>query len=161
MRESHWSDRYISSLYFSITTMVTIGYGDVHAQNRNEQIYSIFAMILASGVFGYAMNNVMVLFQVKSEEEQEMQKKHSIILQYMKQKDINGGLHARVKNYLEWLSDSEQLARNSHYQIIQNLSHNLKNEVISLIQGRVLRNIHVLHHFSPTLTTKLAFQIQE
>lgn len=69
MLDDHWSDRYISSLYFSITTMVTIGYGDIHAYTSTEMIYAIFAMILASGVFGYAMNNVMVLFQDKSEEE--------------------------------------------------------------------------------------------
>lgn len=41
--------------------MITIGYGDVHPYTTPEMIFAISAMILASGVFGYAMNSIMVL----------------------------------------------------------------------------------------------------
>jgi len=27
---SNWETRYLDALYFSITTMITIGYGDIH-----------------------------------------------------------------------------------------------------------------------------------
>jgi len=29
--EYPWSDRYISSIYFAVTTMITVGYGDINA----------------------------------------------------------------------------------------------------------------------------------
>lgn len=43
--------------------MITIGYGDIHPYTTPEMIFAIFAMILASGVFGYSMNSVMTLFE--------------------------------------------------------------------------------------------------
>lgn len=45
-----------------MTTMITVGYGDVHAYTYEEMIYAIFLMLLASAVFGYTTNIVMELF---------------------------------------------------------------------------------------------------
>jgi hypothetical protein len=42
--------------------MITVGYGDIHAVTSSEMIFAIFQMILASGVFGYTMNSIMLLF---------------------------------------------------------------------------------------------------
>lgn len=42
--------------------MITVGYGDIHPYTEWEMIYVIFAMILASGVFGYTMNSIMSIF---------------------------------------------------------------------------------------------------
>ena len=37
--------------------MITVGYGDIVPVNNNEKIYSIFAMLVACGVFAYTMNS--------------------------------------------------------------------------------------------------------
>jgi len=46
-------DCYIVSLYFTVTTITTIGYGDVIPVTTNERIYVIFAMLV--GVFTFAL----------------------------------------------------------------------------------------------------------
>lgn len=43
--------------------MITIGYGDIRAYTAPEMCFAIIIMIIASGVFGYAMNSIMVMFQ--------------------------------------------------------------------------------------------------
>ena len=53
-----WQDRYISSIYWAVTTMITVGYGDIVAKNKQEMIVAIFTMMMACGVFGYTMNTV-------------------------------------------------------------------------------------------------------
>lgn len=40
-------DRYIACLYFSFSTMATVGYGDITPQTNLEKIYSIFGMLIA------------------------------------------------------------------------------------------------------------------
>lgn len=42
--------------------MITIGYGDISPKNTIERSFGIFVMILASGVFGYVMNSIVLLF---------------------------------------------------------------------------------------------------
>ncbi|MCL7040459.1 hypothetical protein MKW94_028362, partial [Papaver nudicaule] len=50
--------RYITSIYWSITTMTTVGYGDLHAQNTGEMIFNIFYMLFNLGLTAYLIGNM-------------------------------------------------------------------------------------------------------
>ena len=53
-----WDIKYMSSIYWSITTMITVGYGDIYPINKEEKLFGIFAMLLACGIFAYTMNTM-------------------------------------------------------------------------------------------------------
>ncbi|KAL8149684.1 hypothetical protein AgCh_006630 [Apium graveolens] len=50
--------RYVTSIYWSITTLTTVGYGDLHAQNTGEMIYAIFYMLFNLGLTAYLIGNM-------------------------------------------------------------------------------------------------------
>lgn len=50
--------RYISAMYWSITTMTTVGYGDLHAQNTVEMVFIIFYMLFNLGLTAYIIGNM-------------------------------------------------------------------------------------------------------
>ncbi|KAK3011337.1 hypothetical protein RJ639_011724 [Escallonia herrerae] len=54
---SHWI-RYISAMYWSITTMTTVGYGDLHAVNTVEMIFIFFFMLFNLGLTAYIIGNM-------------------------------------------------------------------------------------------------------
>jgi hypothetical protein len=45
---------YIAAIYFTVTTIVTVGFGDIHAYNYGEQIISIFLMLIGVISFSFA-----------------------------------------------------------------------------------------------------------
>ncbi|KAM5574453.1 potassium channel AKT2/3 [Rosa sericea] len=57
-RETSLWIRYISALYWSITTMSTVGYGDLHAVNTMEMIFIIFYMLFNLGLTAYLIGNM-------------------------------------------------------------------------------------------------------
>ncbi|CBI23771.3 unnamed protein product, partial [Vitis vinifera] len=57
-RETSLWIRYISALYWSITTMTTVGYGDMHAVNTMEMIFIIFYMLFNLGLTAYLIGNM-------------------------------------------------------------------------------------------------------
>ena len=48
-----WGEQYLTSLYWSITTLTTVGYGDISATNEAEKYVAIAALIV--GVMCYAV----------------------------------------------------------------------------------------------------------
>ncbi|XP_057949752.1 potassium channel KAT3-like [Malania oleifera] len=55
--ESLW-DRYITTIYWSITTLTTTGYGDLHAENPREMLFDIFYMLFNLGLTSYLIGNM-------------------------------------------------------------------------------------------------------
>ncbi|WOH03750.1 hypothetical protein DCAR_0623150 [Daucus carota subsp. sativus] len=50
--------RYLTSMYWSITTMTTTGYGDLHATNNAEMLFDIMYMLFNLGLNSYIIGNM-------------------------------------------------------------------------------------------------------
>ncbi|XP_015574989.1 potassium channel KAT1 isoform X1 [Ricinus communis] len=55
--DSLW-DRYVTAIYWSITTLTTTGYGDLHAENPREMLFDIFYMLFNLGLTAYLIGNM-------------------------------------------------------------------------------------------------------
>lgn len=62
-RPPSYNRRYVSSVYFTSITVITIGYGDIHPVNATEQIVVIVMCLLACGIFGYSLNRIGEIIQ--------------------------------------------------------------------------------------------------
>lgn len=52
------------AVYFVIVTMCTVGYGDIRPVSVYETILSLFSIILACGVFAFAINKIGIVLSV-------------------------------------------------------------------------------------------------
>ncbi|KAL3747596.1 hypothetical protein ACJRO7_016401 [Eucalyptus globulus] len=50
--------RYVTSLYWSITTLTTVGYGDLHPVNVREMLFDIFFMLFNLSLTAYLIGNM-------------------------------------------------------------------------------------------------------
>ncbi|KAH7837049.1 hypothetical protein Vadar_008965 [Vaccinium darrowii] len=57
-KEESIRDRYVISIYWSITTLSTTGYGDLHAENIREMLFSSFYMLFNLGFTAYLIGNM-------------------------------------------------------------------------------------------------------
>jgi len=69
---------YVDSLYFSIITLTTIGYGDFSPQTIEGKLFTIFYIILGIGMILTFINTVYHHFQKEWEEEQKKNKKKKV-----------------------------------------------------------------------------------
>jgi hypothetical protein len=59
-QENLWT-LYITSIYWSITTLTTVGYGDLHPVNEREMIFDSFFMLLNLALTAYIIGNMTIL----------------------------------------------------------------------------------------------------
>ena len=50
--------RYAASMYWSITTLTTVGYGDMHAVNTGEMVFTTAYMLFNLGLTAYLIGNM-------------------------------------------------------------------------------------------------------
>ena len=68
-----WESKYINSLYWSLVTMVTVGYGDIVPQNNLEKVFCILTMLIGFTIFGFTLGNFGNIIQRMNAKNQELQ----------------------------------------------------------------------------------------
>lgn len=66
----NWSN-YINALYWCITTLTTVGYGDIIAETNAQKLYSIIVEISGIVVYGYLIGNVVNILSKKDPAKQQ------------------------------------------------------------------------------------------
>jgi hypothetical protein len=88
--EESWLDRfddtsakskYISSIYFTITTITTVGYGDISGQNSKERVVSIAIMIVGVISFSFATGSLSSILQNYDHANAKLSAKMNILNQ--------------------------------------------------------------------------------
>ena len=50
--------RYVYSIYWALTTLTTVGYGDITPTNDLERAYTLGALLIGALLFGYLLSSV-------------------------------------------------------------------------------------------------------
>ena len=99
--DSTVEEKYITSLYWALTTTTTVGYGDISPSTRNERIYAMFGMILACGVFAFIIGSIETILKDQSQSAAQFKEKILHTNQYLMARKVPKPLRDKVRRYLE------------------------------------------------------------
>ena len=155
--------KYITCFYWSVTTMITVGYGDIIAYTAIERVFAIIVMLMSCGVFAYSLNSVGSIFQEMYKKDNEFRAKIVDITYYMKKRNINKALQLKVKRYLEYMHEEEIYGYQRGTELIIGLSNKLQEEICEELYGKILRNLRIFkdNKFSMQFLQKLSLKMQE
>ena len=94
---------YVRALYWCVTTMATVGYGDITPSTTPQMLYAIVVMILGAGVYGYVIANVATILSNIDPARvryREMVERLSVFMRY---RDIPNDLQKRILDYNAYL----------------------------------------------------------
>ncbi|XP_017256707.1 potassium channel SKOR isoform X1 [Daucus carota subsp. sativus] len=98
-REINLWKRYLTSLYFSIITMATVGYGDIHAVNPREMIFVMIYVSLDMVLGAYLIGNITALI-VKGSKTERYRDKMSDIFKYLSRNRLGKDIRRLIKDHL-------------------------------------------------------------
>ncbi|KAM3138945.1 hypothetical protein pb186bvf_008958 [Paramecium bursaria] len=142
-----WSQRYIVSLYWSVITTLTIGYGDIVPQTNLERFFVILIALVICGVFGYAISTIGEILKNLQEREAYQKQQMKQVNQYIKEKQLNTQLSLRVRKYFEYQLDLQKYENGLQDQVLKRLNEDLKSEVLFDIYLKVLLKSQIIKKY--------------
>ncbi len=158
-----WKVRYVYCIYWAVTTLITVGYGDITPQNPFEILFTIFVILIGCGTFAYGINSVGSILANMMKREQEFKKEVKVLNNFMQRNNLNFDLQTRLREYFLYIrneENSEDLEKEE--AILKKLSSTLQNEVILHTTGLALKNIKMLSiNFSEFFLQKLVLKMKQ
>ena len=125
------SKQYIYSVYWSLTTLTTVGYGDITPTNMIERCYCLFAMLIGAMMFGYMMSTIGSMVTTMDRQAAAFEEKMDKVKEWMTTRNIPRKLLIRVRKYYE-----HYYTRKSAFDeedIVRGLTPALRAEVTSIL----------------------------
>lgn len=89
-------DQYVASYYWATTTMLSIGYGDVHAYNNSERIYSMFVFLIGGLLFGTVVTKITKLLQSRNPSKRSLKIKLDELKAYLGDSSVPVPMKIRI-----------------------------------------------------------------
>ena len=58
------AERYTTSLYFTLSSLTSVGFGNVSANTNNEKVFSVLVMLIGALMHAVVFGNVTAIIQV-------------------------------------------------------------------------------------------------
>ncbi|KAF4042626.1 Ion transport protein [Phytophthora infestans] len=131
--------KYIASIYWAITTMTTVGFGDIYPVNDFEKGFCILVLIGGTTLFAYVVGTVI---EVASNSKSLMNREHEMVQRvnaYIKERGVSSEFIVACQEHLRFV-DAEKtfFVENSLFDA---LSYSLRSELILLLNGGVVSKI--------------------
>ena len=94
--------RYVVSVYWAITTMTTIGYGDIVPNTNEERLFCIVCMLMGSATYAYGITQIVNLLANLDVAEIRYRRQMDELNEYMDLRSLPHALRSRVREYYEF-----------------------------------------------------------
>ena len=91
--------RYVVSLYWAVTTLTTMGYGDITPKVMAEYIYTIVVMLMGVSFYAYIASNVSIVLANMDEAGSEYRDNMEKLGEFMTRKRMTLPLRRRLRKY--------------------------------------------------------------
>ncbi|KAM3127525.1 hypothetical protein pb186bvf_020367 [Paramecium bursaria] len=137
LQDSDVLTQYIASIYYSFTTLTTVGYGDIHSSTTAEMIITIVFMIVGVCFYSFTIGLLSsVLLQIDYKAH-KLSKKKAILNEFCKEKKISKLLRDRLKETLENNFSKNCFIWADNQNIFSDLPINLRYDIMMNIHGGV------------------------
>ncbi len=94
---------YIQALYWCITTLTTVGYGDITPSTNLETLYTMMVMMMGVAVYGYVIGSVASILSKIDPARTRHREIVEKITAFMRYRQIPLRLQRRILDYYEYL----------------------------------------------------------
>ena len=141
--ESFWKI-YLTGIYFIITTVTSVGYGDVTSVNRTELGIGIFLLAIGSSAYSSMLNFIESLIKRNDDQTYDYIKNCQLLEKIRMTHHMSSELYGKIYRLLKYRLMYEKKDKNI---IIDSLPLGLRNRLIYEMYKPIIQNFIFFKHF--------------
>ena len=143
--ESSYISIYFTSFYFIITTLTTVGYGDITGKNIKETIFQIYLLIFGIVAYSWLISNLSNMILEKNKMTELFNEKVRILDNIRLQYNVmNEELYTKIYRYLEYTHFNY---KKNPKMIIDTLPYSLKKILLNEMYKPLINNFNFFKNF--------------
>jgi CRP-like cAMP-binding protein len=128
---------YIVAMYWVMTTVATVGYGDIHPVNTEERVFNCFTMLAGVCIYSYMIGALTNLISSLDSRKSKLTQK----LELLRQLSRTYGLSAAFADKLSGAIEYEHRNTNKEIdELVSNLPTSLKTQLLTTIHHKKIEN---------------------
>jgi ankyrin repeat protein len=137
-------ERYVTTLYWSVVTFTTVGYGDFSPVNSAEQIWGMIYMLLNIILHSWIIGSITLLIVKHDEKTGEYRTRLQVLDQYSSMHSLGRPLQKRLKTQLKLDFNNSEIADE---EVLKNFPSSVRRRVLrrlylpSLLQTSLMNGI--------------------
>jgi hypothetical protein len=129
---------YMTAFYFTVTTLVTVGYGDITPYSIEEKLLCILLMLIGVISFSFATGALASIITSHDSKEALIAEKIATLNEIQMDYDVNIELFNKLARTIKFDYSKKQ---KDILQFIEELPHKLRLELSMVIHSKMYQNI--------------------
>eukprot|EP01135_Chromosphaera_perkinsii_P001801 Nk52_evm70s210 gene=Nk52_evmTU70s210 len=149
---------YIDSLYFALTSLTTVGFGNIAPETQEEKIFSICSMILGAFVYASVFGNVTAVMDRLHSTTTRYRSRIAGIDEFIRFHKLPKDMQKRIHQYAEY---SWQLTQGIDMNsVLMNLSDSLRSDVTMYLYKHLIHCSPLFRGASEGCIRSVAMKLQ-
>ena len=142
LSRANWDQLYLTAIYWSLSTIATVGFGDIHPLTELEIAFTVLLMFVGAIAFGYIVGHVSSLVAHEDETSRQIRQKSRQVKEYLIHTKLPPELRKAVLSHFEYQWSQMQFFNESH--ILKQLPPFLRTDVVFHLHNDVINSVPFL-----------------
>jgi hypothetical protein len=151
-------ETYLEAFYWTVTTLTTIGYGDITPAEPVQFIFVIVIMLIGAAIYGFIIGNIANIIANIDVAKSQFRERVETVDTFLKYRNIPGELQKRIRDYYDYLWESRRGYEES--QLLEDLPTSLKTQVAFFLNQDIIEKVPIFKNASREFIRDIILNLQ-
>ncbi|CAG9319559.1 unnamed protein product [Blepharisma stoltei] len=134
-------EKYIASIYWAMTTVTTVGYGDIAARTELEQLLAMIWMLIGIGFYSFTIGALSSFLSEIDTKESILAAKLAAIHEFANETGISAENKSKIREIIKYNTSKVGTVWSDKHSLFKELPKSLRYEVSATMYSGIVKDL--------------------